>query len=220
VFGGTMSLFPIVGAFVSGVSEELLIASAITILVWGGLGFLAGFASHSERPANAAETPVPVGDVSLFRRLLYRFVAGFLLSYITVAVLFVVGAAAFALWHGNLDSGPAHASLKELTLSAIVFSGFVGAGAGAVTGGWTGALLAPGDNVLGPIARNSFAAAALGALAGGILGLLAAVILLLLRSETWRPEHSMIGATVVGPIAGIAAATLRAMVSRSTRSAV
>jgi hypothetical protein len=103
IFGGAIAVFPLLSALLGNAPiREVVLGSSAIALMWGAIGFLAGYASHSEPSADSAGNPVPSVQVSLFRRLLYRFVAGLLLSYIAGMVLIVIAIGVYFLWEAGV----------------------------------------------------------------------------------------------------------------------
>ena len=176
IFGGTMALFPVIAAlFGNAPVGEIALAGGTIAVIWGGFGFLAGFSSHSEQRSDAAGNPVQQVQISLFRRLLYRFVAGLFLSYI--AGMIVMSLAIYAAWQVDLFE-PVNRRITD-DERVLIFVGMCGTNAavsGTVAGCWLGALLSPGGNVLGPIAKSALVTALFGALASGWLGALIGLV--------------------------------------------
>jgi hypothetical protein len=204
VLGGMMGIFPIAAAIFGDVPlNELALVGAMVVGIWGGLGFLVGYASHFETSNDSAGNPVTANDVSLFKRLVYRFVAGLLLSYGAAAVVSGIGFVAFYLWLGDFD-GPARTiSEIERRMWFIAFCGMLGAETGTVAGCWLGALLMPGGNQFGPVARRAFHSAILGMLGGGWIGGMVGGLQLHFESER---DMIAILAALAGAAAGMAAA--------------
>jgi hypothetical protein len=205
IFGGAIAIFPLVGAIVGKAPLiEIVQAGGITVLVWGTLGFLAGFASHRESVTDVVGNLVAVSSVSLFMRLLYRFVAGLLLSYIAGMVVCGIGFVFLWIWHADVfDSASRTWTPQEGDALFIGLCGAVGAEAAAICGCSLGALLAPGDNRLGPVAKNALLSSAFGVLVGGWLGGLVGFLLI---QYSFELEIVAIVAASAGGLAGILAA--------------
>jgi hypothetical protein len=205
VFGGIMAIFPALALILSEAPlEELALAGATIMGIWGTLGFLAGFCTHQEPRSDSDEQRRPVVETSLVKRLLYRFVAGMLLDYIAAMVVCGLGFALYALWEGGFDAAPNRRITEhDRRMFFVAFCGMVGAETGALAGCWIGSMLAPGGNILGPIARIAFIAGALGILTGSWIG---ALIGLLCRQYGDFNSAFPIAAAVAGALAGIGSA--------------
>jgi hypothetical protein len=205
IFGGAMAVFPVVAALVAKAPIiEIVQAGALVVFVWGTLGFLAGFCSHHESTTDGAGNSVAVSNISLGKRLLYRFVAGLLLSYIAGAIVCGIGFVIFWIWHGDFtDSTPRNFTPQERDAFFIAFCGCVGAEAAAICGCWLGALLAPGGNRLGPVAKNALFSSVFGLLMGGWLSGLVGFSLIQFSFEL---GIGVIAAASTGAFTGIAAA--------------
>jgi hypothetical protein len=206
VFGGAIGVFVAIAAlFGKAPLGEVALAAGITVLVWGALGFLAGFASHTEQHGNGQGERARDNDRPFFRRLLYRLVAGLLLSYIGAAVVFGSALAILFVWQPDLFAGTQRHSREE---NAVLFVGLfcvIGAEAGVVTGCWLGALLAPGGNELRSVAKVALPSAGLGALVGGWL---AALVSLLQVGFGFQEEIMIIPPVTGGTVAGAGSAVL------------
>jgi hypothetical protein len=207
IFGGAIAVFPVFAGFAGKAPfNEIALAGGVTVLAWGTLGFLAGFCSHRETKTDAAGNAVPVSEVSLIKRLLYRFVAGLLLSYIAGAIVCGIGFVIYVVWQGDiLDSAPRRITRDERDAIFIAFCGIVGAEAAAICGCWLGALLAPGNNQLGPVAKNAIASSAFGLSVGGWLSGMVGIVVL----QFWPDlAIALILAATAGAVTGIASAVL------------
>jgi hypothetical protein len=203
IFGGALSLLPLVGGWIGKAPlGELLLACGVTALIWGGLGFVAGFCSDSQLATDATGHPVPGSPESPVKHWVYRLVAGLLLSYIAVCALIGIGVALYFLWQVDLNKPRTRIPREQATLILIGLCGAVGAEAGAFTGCWLGALLVPFGHTLRSVARRSFVTAALGTLAGGWVGATAG----LLHPQFLDYGHAAVLAAIAGGLAGIAAA--------------
>jgi hypothetical protein len=204
-----MAIFPLVAGFVGKAPLiEIIQAGGITVLIWSTLGFLAGFTSHRESVTDAAGNLVAVSRVSRFKRLLYRFAAGLLLSYIAGMVVCVIGFVLLWICHADVfDSAPGTATPQERDSLFIAICAGVGAGAAAICACWLGALLAPGDNRLGPVAKNALVASAFSALVGGWLSGL--VGFLLIQFSFDLEIFGIVAATAGGLVGILAAVFLR-----------
>jgi hypothetical protein len=206
IFGGGIALIPVsVAIFSEAPVAGIAFGGGMIALIWGSLGFLAGYASHAEQRADPVGIALPSAEYSLFRRLLYRFVAGLLLSYIAGAIVSLLAAVLFFTWTTSLPAPADQAGREaERLMFFVAFCGLVGAETGAVAGCWIGAILVRG-NVLGPIAKAAFVTAIIGALLGGWFGTLIGVVWFNARGFE---ETGAIVAAVGGGVAGIAAAVI------------
>jgi hypothetical protein len=217
IFGGIMLVFPILAALFGNGPPlgEIALAGSFIVLIWGTLGFLAGFSSQNEPTCGTVHDAC---RVSVTKRLIYRFVAGLLLGYIATCVVIGIVFGSYALATSDfLSATPPNLTRAQVQMLFVGFCGFLGAEAGAFAGCWLGAMLAPGGNQLKPIAKRALSSALLGALGGGWLGGLVGFSTWLANPLARNPlqtnETVFIGlAAAVGALAGIAAAIgLRAL---------
>lgn len=207
IFGGAIAIFPILAAlFGQAPLGEAAFAGGLVALIWGTLGFLAGVASHSEQPAETPGESVPSVQISVAKRMLYRFIAGLLLSYIAGAVVCAIGMGIYSVWQGDLFAMAVRRRTQEEFLVIFIgLCGMVGAETGAIAGCWLGALLSPGGNQLAPVARAALPSAILGALSGGWFGAIAGFLKLQFPSQE---AVVIVVAVVVGAIGGIGSAVV------------
>ena len=207
IFGGAIAVFPVCAALFGSVPlGEVALAGSMMALIWGSVGFLAGFCSHYEQPADSAGILDSGVQVSFIIRLLYRFVAGFLLSYIAGGVVIGIGLGMVVLADSDLIGPDIRRATPEVaTLIKIACIGLIGAEAGAIFGCWTGALLVRGGNQLAPIARGAFVSALLGILTGGWFGGFVGLIDVQLSVSE---EIVITSAAITGALAGILSALL------------
>lgn len=169
IFAVAIGVFPLAAAvFGNAPLGELALASGLIVFFWGGLGFLAGYASHAETNPQSPAEHGTIEQPSLFKRLLYRFVAGLLLSYL--AAMLASGVLYAVVMGIGLDETPARrVTERELRLLFVATCGAFGMYTGAIAGCWAGAMLTRGGNVLRPIAKVAFLSSLLGGLVGGWL---------------------------------------------------
>jgi hypothetical protein len=164
---------------------------------------LIGFATHSEVFKDTPIDPTTGGEISLFRRLVYRFFAALALAYLTSVVVTLIVGAIMIIWITYFDSTGRPTSREETRTLFIMLCGMIGASAGATAACWLGTLLAPGGNQLGPVAKRAFISAALGLLAGGWLGGMTGGLQLIFESA-FATIASV--AAIAGALAGMSAA--------------
>lgn len=208
IFGGVICLFVILCAvFGDGPLEELALAGGVTVLGWGGLGFAAGFFSYHESRTDPSGHPIPGGRLAGIKHWLYRIVAGILLSYLVMLVASAIGLAVYyLLWDGDLPAIGRN-SPEEMRLFFIGCCGMLGATVGTIAGCWLGALLMPGDDQLGNVAKGAFVAAILGLLGGGWLGALVGLV----APQYLAEFQTIIVAAITGSFGGIIAAIIMRM---------
>lgn len=201
IASGIVSVIPLLAWALSDAPlDEVALVGGITMSLWGSLAFVAGFCSYRD-PAAACDNAEEPPGVSGFKHWAYRFVAGFLLSYLAS---FVVGSILFVLMlvcMGLFEATIFRGSDQRIFFLKLMSGGMLGSYVGSLTACWLGAMLSPGGNVLRPVAKCAALSAILGMLFGGFVGLIAGLMHPALGSE----DKFFILAGTAGGLAGIGA---------------
>jgi hypothetical protein len=212
IYGGSSAalMFAIIGGIIlvaGGDWRTVVLGAGMNALTFGVIGFIIGFASHRQRPEGPLEI-IADSKPSFLKRWAYRFFGGLLVGFVASHVAVVLFIGAVWLHYGGIEEfEKQERNFNQVQIEFIAMAAMIGAEAGAMVGGFLGAMIAPlrYENV--DVRKSSVMSAVLGLLAGAALSGSVAT----LSPRYLSQSYALFAAIVAGVLVGVAAAIVMRM---------